>query len=116
MERRFNETELAGNQINGIHDIIRLEGEKLLLVGLVIELGQGDDGGLGIDIPEPGGHHIGFILSQRGMEGAELTVEIGQAYGIVVHQGNMPNTGPAQRFCRIAAHAANAEHHHVLLG
>ena len=71
-ERRFNETELAGHQVNGIHDIIRLEGEKLLLVGLVIELRQGDDGALGIDITEPSGHHIGFILSQRGMEGTEL--------------------------------------------
>lgn len=50
----FNQAQLTGNQINGIYNIIRVQREKIFLMRLVVELGQGTDLGLRVDIPEPG--------------------------------------------------------------
>ena len=50
------------------------------------------------------------------MEGAELAVQIGEAYGVIVHQSQLPHAASGQRFDGKASHAANAEDGHVTVG
>ena len=62
-----------------------------------------------IDVQHPALCCLGLGKTQGGVEGQELPVQVGQADGIIVHQGKLPHTGPGQGFHRVAADTAQAE-------
>ena len=62
-----------------------------------------------IDVKNPLLHHVYFIFSNAASCRNNLTVDIGQADFIVVHQHKMADTASCQRLHGIAAHAADTE-------
>ena len=72
--RVFNETQFAGDQINGVDDIVISRVQKLGLVRFVVLLGDGADLTAGVDIQDPLRHDLGLKLPQGGVEGAKLPV------------------------------------------
>ncbi|CDB30049.1 unknown [Firmicutes bacterium CAG:137] len=114
--RVFNEAELAGNKINGVYHIIVGDVEEECFVCFGVQPGDGADLAAGGNVPDPVGHHLGLVLPQGRVEGAELAVQIGEAYGVIVHQSQLPHAASGQRFDGKASHAANAEDGHVTVG
>ena len=104
-----NETELAGNKIDAVGNIavICVEEGQLILLG--VELADGADAAVGVDVPDPVSHGLRLKFAQGGVEGAELAVEVGDAHGVVVDQCDGAHTGPGQSLCGVAAHSADAK-------
>ena len=70
----------------------------------------------GVDVPAPPGGCFGLIFPHGGGQGVQLAVDIGEAQGILVHQGQLSHPGAGQDLGGVAAHAAQAEHRHMAAG
>ena len=66
-----------------------------------------------IDVQYPALCRFHLGKAQGGVESQELPVQVGQADGVIVHQGKPPYTGPGQGFHRVAADAPKAEYGNV---
>ena len=69
-----DEAELAAYQIDAVGNVAVVRVEEVELVLLGVELADGADVTVGVDVPDAVGHGLGLKLSQGGMEGAELAV------------------------------------------
>ena len=54
-----------------------------------------------------------LALAHRGRERAELAVDVAILKAVAVDDGQLPDSHPAKRFRRVAAHAAETENHYV---
>ena len=55
-------------------------------------------------------HDRSFILPNGRMKGNQLTIDIGQADGVMVHKIHGTDAAAGQGFCHITAHTAQTEH------
>ena len=107
--------QLAGHQIDGVHDVIvpaALREEAVPMSG-VIETVDRMELCIRIDVPQTGGHRLRLGLTQGGVEGLQLAVQVGEGNGVAVHQGQLADSGPGQAFGGVAAHAAQPQQQHV---
>ena len=70
---------------------------------------------LGVDVVNACFCHVHFVFSHGGTERVQLTVQIGQADFVIVHQVNRANAASHQGFRHKTAHAANAKDNHAAL-
>ena len=70
------------------------------------------DNSIGIDLPNPLLCHIHLVLSHRLSGRKDLSVQVRQAYPVIVNEIKRSNAAAGQGFHRIAAHTADAEHRH----
>ena len=116
LPRLLDQVQLAGHQVDAVGDIVEFPGEKVLPVGGVIGGAQGVDPDVRVDVPAPPGRRLRLILPHGGGQGVQLAVDVGEAQGVLIHQGQLPHPGAGQYLGGIAAHAAQAEHRHMAAG
>ncbi len=111
---RLNQAQLAGDQVDGVHNVIILPAlKKAVFARFAVQFRQGSDPAGGVDIQDALGHDVGLGAAQRGVEGDQLTVQIGFADRVVVHKRQCADAGAGQRLGAVAADAADAEYSHM---
>ena len=105
--------QLAGDGVNGIHHIVVLGKVELVLCFRAKEAPVGGHPDVRVNVVDALCSHIYFILPYRTAGGDDLAVEVGQADLIIINQIQCPHAAARQRFHRVAAHAADAEHRHA---
>ena len=107
-----DEVNLAGDQVNGVGDVVQAVKKAVRRLPVVVD-GQGVDGAVRIDIPDPLRHDRRLAAARRGGEGPQLAVDVAEAVGVPVHQGQLPHAGAGQGLGGAAPHAAEAHHTHM---
>ena len=95
--------------IYGIHNAVKAGKVDLIGVFRHIKDGVFRHFNIGVDIPQAGGHHIGLFLPDGGLQSHQLAVQVAFTHGIMVDEGQLPHTGPAQGLAAPAAHAPQPE-------
>ena len=113
---RLDEVQLGRYGIYGIHNAVKAGKVDLIGVFRHIKNGVFRHFNIGVDIPQPGGHHGGLWLPYGGMQCHQLAVQVAFTHGIVVDEGQLPHTGPAQGLTAPAAHAPQAKDGHLFAG
>ena len=75
-----------------------------------IELLVGGHPAVRIDVGDAPRHDLHLGLADGGVEGDELTVQIGETDHIIVNKVDRAHAAPGQRLGAVAAHAADTEH------
>ena len=108
-----DQRELAGDGVDGVHNIVEL-GEIEAVLRLGAEEGLvGRDLDVGVDVVDPLFRHIHLIFAHGLAGGDDLAVQVGQADLVVVDEVEGTHAAAGQRLHGIAAHAAHAEHGHT---
>ena len=102
--------QLAGDGVDGIHDIVVLGEIKLIRRVRQIEAGIRPHNAGGVDVQHPLPCHIHLQPAHGGVGGKNLAVQIGNADGVVIDQIQHPHAAPGQCLHGVAAHAAHAEY------
>ena len=64
------------------------------------------------NIRDPFLHHRRLVPAQCAPKSDDLPVQVAFAHHVVIHQQEMPDAAPRQRFHRVASHSADAEDRH----
>ena len=108
--RLHDKLDLAGHGIDRVHHIIiffevksccRLRHKKSLVC---------IDGRLRIDVQNTFLCRIHLVLADRAVRRDDLTVQVREAYLVVIDQIQRSDTAPRQRFHNIASHAADPKY------
>ena len=81
----FNQIQLAGDQINGVYDVIIRQTEELVTVRRLVFFGYQVEDTVGIDVLDALGHGGGFLQPKGGVKGFRLAIQVGESHLVVVH-------------------------------
>ena len=109
-QRRFDEIELARHGIDGVNDVVIARGEEVLAVRCIIARTDEVQANVGVDVAAARGEGIGLILPHGGVQRLDLAVQVRAAHTVVVDERQLTHARAHQRFDRVAADAAKAEH------
>ena len=102
--------QLSGHGINGVHDIIITRKIKLLRRLRRVKSFIGVNACIRVDLMDALLRHIYLILPHSFPRSKQLTVQVGQAYPVVINQIQRANTAACQSLHSISTHAANSKH------
>lgn len=105
----LQEIELGGDVVDAVEDVIVAALQQFAGVFLRIKLLDRFDRDGRIDRPAALGHDHGLALANGAIEGMQLAVDVGQADGVEIDQGQPADAGAGQSLDSIAAHAAETE-------
>ena len=81
----LNQIQLAGDQINGVYDVIIRQTEELVTVRRLVFFGYQVEDTVGIDVLDALGHGGGFLQPKGGVKGFRLAIQVGESHLVVVH-------------------------------
>ena len=84
--RLLDQIQLAADEVDAVQYVVEPPDEEFLPVGGVVGGADGVHHGVGVDIPYPGGHHLGLVLPHGGGQGAQLPVDVGHGHRVLIHQ------------------------------
>ena len=105
----FDQHQLGGNRINGVHHVIKAGKIKFPGSFRCEKAGAHIHPGLGINRKDALFHNLHLFFPDGGAGGDQLAVDIGQAHLVVVHQHEGTYTAPGKGLRCIGTHAADSE-------
>ena len=103
----FDQSQLGGHRVDGIRNEVK---------ALQIHFTAGVVAGvhrylrLRVDVQDPLACHLHLLHAQGGVERHQLSVQVGDAHRIVIHQGQVPHAAACQSLHHIGAYAPDAEY------
>ena len=115
----FGNSELGGDGVNGVNDVVELatcllKNAREEFVNVVAQqvFGAFDDGGGRVDVVDHGFHHVYLALADGAMKGNGLTVNVTGRDDVFIQNYEMANAAAGKCLAAIGAHASAAEHQH----
>ena len=87
--------------------------KETVAVGGIIGGADGVDPQLRVDIRAAACRYLRLGLAHRGAQGVQLAVDVGDGYGVLIHQRQLTHAAAGQALRRVAANAAQTEYDHV---
>ena len=109
----LDQVQLAADQVDAVHDIVEFPGEKFLPMGGVIGGADRVYHRVRVDVPHARRRDLRLILSHGGGQRAQLAVDVGYGYRVLVHQCQRANAAACQALSGVAAHTAQTKHRHM---
>ncbi len=108
-----DEAAFVADAVDAVDDVVEGLVEDVVGGGGGEELLDGMDGGGGVDDANTVGEGFGFGLSDGGVEGVDLAVDVGDADFVEVHEGEAAEAGAGEGFDAPGTDAAEADDAHV---
>ena len=112
----FDNGQLAGDGIDGIHHIVVLGKIEPVLGLRKIEALVGAHVTVRVDVMDTVRCHLHLVATDACLGGNNLAVDVGAGYGVIVHKVQRSHTGSRQRLYHVSSHAADAEDKHAAIG
>ena len=112
----FDNGQLAGDGIDGIHHIVVLGKIEPVLGLREVEGLVGTHLTVRIDGMNPFLGYLHLVATDTCLGGNNLAVDVGASYGVIVHKIQRSYAGSRQRLYHVSSHAADAEDEHAAIG